>query len=137
MPIELLQVVYNKLTVITEHLPEATVDQVFFHLMLDEFNNTLPRSVSEVKRVDLLNRRSSTDTYTFTLEDQKLSFKYKNGSVHIRHHFHNTYDDLIGFDACSGRLNKILIGAYDEPTNQPSTVDGSNPERHSMVSTNS
>ena len=100
--------VHNRLKTILNHVPKSLLDETVFHSLKEEFENTLPRSVSRIKQADLLARRSSTPTFTINYLEGKLDFKFSDDMVQMRHYpSPNDYTDYKGYEACFELLSKL------------------------------
>lgn len=100
--------VHGRLNSILGSVPKLLLDETVFHALKEEFENTLPRSVSEIKKADILARRSSTSTFTLAYLEGKLDFKFADDMVQMRHYPKPTdYTDYKGYEACFELLSKL------------------------------
>ena len=118
---DFVTVVANRVDGMVSHLPRAMLDEVLFHTLKEEFDGSLPRSVSEIVKPDLLNRRSSTETYKLLYKEGKLEFKFSDNEIHIRHRPDDKqYTDHSGFKDCYGLLSSLAKGEnHDTSGTQP------------------
>lgn len=109
LTLQFLQSVQTRIMAIHHNIPDTLKAKVLFEILLEEFENTLPRSVSSIQRPDILSYFSSTPTYAFDYLLGSVEFKYAENTIQIRYIVTSTeYEDSFGFVESLNLLEKII-----------------------------
>lgn len=104
-----LQAVLKRITAVQKDIPETLQAKVFFEIFVEEFNNTLPRSVSSIERPDILSYFSSSLIYCIDYMAGSLEVKYAENTIQMRHSASNSdYQDSYGFIDSLALLQKVI-----------------------------